>query len=231
MALRRYPRAKATIKIPHGSNPECWIASELLSPGLWGVESDSDEQYFQQVYQDERDILARHARHPEDLPTDRIKPAPQFFTHIKQGEVMKIYTAYFYTDAEYASTEIEADTSEQALTAARKLDEEQNDDLYFEHYDEGFPVNHIEILDEDRNELAHWRDADLLLRIAAPELLNALEDQTNAAGDLAAAVRSLDASIATARAAIATVQPPSLEPSAASLPPWTRLPAMSRTSR
>jgi hypothetical protein len=50
-------RAKATIKIPHSSNPECWITSELLSPGLWGVESDSDDQYFQQVYQDERDIL------------------------------------------------------------------------------------------------------------------------------------------------------------------------------
>ena len=139
---------------------------------------------------------------------------------------MKTYTAYFYTDAEYASTEIEADTPQRALTAARKLDEEQNGDLYFEHYDEGFPVNHIEILDEDRNELAHWRDADLLLRMAAPELLNALEDQTNAAqavidnwasGDLAAAVRSLDASIATARAAIAKVQPPSLEPRAASL--------------
>ena len=36
---------------------------------------------------------------------------------------MKTYTAYFYTDAEYASTEIEADTPERALTAARKLDE------------------------------------------------------------------------------------------------------------
>jgi hypothetical protein len=48
--------------------------------------------------------------------------------------------------------------------------------------------------------------------MAGPELLNALEDQTNAAqavidnwasGDLAAAVRSLDVSIATARAAFA----------------------------
>jgi hypothetical protein len=52
-------RAKATIKIPHGSNPECWIASDLSSPGLWGVESDSDDEYFQQVYQDERDELLR----------------------------------------------------------------------------------------------------------------------------------------------------------------------------
>jgi hypothetical protein len=50
-------RAKATIKIPTGSNPQCWITSELFSPGLWGIESDSGDSYFDQVYQDERDIL------------------------------------------------------------------------------------------------------------------------------------------------------------------------------
>jgi len=38
-----------------------------------------------------------------------------------------------------------------------------------------YELNHIEILDEDRNELAHWRDADLLLRMAAPHLLAALK--------------------------------------------------------
>jgi hypothetical protein len=31
-------RAKATIKIPYGANPECWITSEIFSPGLWGIE-------------------------------------------------------------------------------------------------------------------------------------------------------------------------------------------------
>jgi len=50
-------RARATIKIPHGSNPECWITTELVSPGLWGIESDSGAEYFEQVYQDERQIL------------------------------------------------------------------------------------------------------------------------------------------------------------------------------
>ena len=50
-------RARATIKIPHGTNPECWITAELLSPGLWGIESDSGDDYFRQVYQEERDIL------------------------------------------------------------------------------------------------------------------------------------------------------------------------------
>ena len=30
---------------------------ELFSPGLWGIESDSGDWYFEQVYQEERDIL------------------------------------------------------------------------------------------------------------------------------------------------------------------------------
>ena len=50
-------RARATPKIPYGINPQCWITSELLSPGLWGIESDSGDDYFQQVYQDERAVL------------------------------------------------------------------------------------------------------------------------------------------------------------------------------
>ena len=50
-------RARAVIKIPYGINPECWITSELLSPGLWGIESDSGDEYFQEVYQEERTEL------------------------------------------------------------------------------------------------------------------------------------------------------------------------------
>jgi hypothetical protein len=50
-------RAKATIKNPLRQQPQCWITSELFSPGLWGIESDSGDWYFDQVYQDERDIL------------------------------------------------------------------------------------------------------------------------------------------------------------------------------
>jgi hypothetical protein len=50
-------RAKATIKFPYGDNPDCWITSELLSPGLWAIESDSSEEYFREVYQEERAIL------------------------------------------------------------------------------------------------------------------------------------------------------------------------------
>ena len=50
-------RARATIKVPYGINPDCWITSELLSPGLWGIESDSGDRYFQEVYREERAIL------------------------------------------------------------------------------------------------------------------------------------------------------------------------------
>ena len=46
-------RARAIIKIPHGMNPQCWITSGLLSPGLWGIESDSGDEYFLQVYQED----------------------------------------------------------------------------------------------------------------------------------------------------------------------------------
>jgi hypothetical protein len=63
----------------------------------------------------------------------------------------KTYTAYFYSDAEYASTGIEADTPEEALAAAYKMNEEDDGALLFEKYDEPHPVNHIEILDEDHN--------------------------------------------------------------------------------
>ena len=124
---------------------------------------------------------------------------------------MKTYTAYFFTDANYAGEEIEADTPEQALALAREMTE--NDEVeHFHHYDEAPSVNHIEILDADSNELAHWRDADLILRIVAPELLGILKEQTDAAqavidswsnGDLAAAVNTLEGLIEPARIIIA----------------------------
>jgi hypothetical protein len=50
-------RARATINIPYGANPQCWITAELLSPGLWGIESDSGDAYLQEVYREERGIL------------------------------------------------------------------------------------------------------------------------------------------------------------------------------
>lgn len=122
----------------------------------------------------------------------------------------KTYTAYFYSDAEYASTNIEADTPEEALIAARKLDEEQDGSLHFEKYDEPHPVNHIEILDQDHNELAHWRDADLLLCMAGPDLLKALEFCEMTLADLGASKRKgyIDQAKKLARRAIERARPP-----------------------
>jgi hypothetical protein len=42
---------------------------------------------------------------------------------------MKTYTAFFFTDANYAEHEIEADTPEQALATARALDEADDGSL------------------------------------------------------------------------------------------------------
>jgi hypothetical protein len=48
---------------------------------------------------------------------------------------MKTYTAFFFTDANYASAEIEADTAEQALALARAMND--NDEVeHFHHYDQ-----------------------------------------------------------------------------------------------
>jgi hypothetical protein len=129
----------------------------------------------------------------------------------ERENTMPIYTAYFRTDANFATQEFEADTPEEALRAARDFLESAAEDLTYENYDSGMPVNEIEIQDQDC-EVAVWYDDDLRVRLAASDLLDALADQTEAAqavidnwaeGDLAAAVRELDASIDLARAAIA----------------------------
>jgi hypothetical protein len=114
---------------------------------------------------------------------------------------MKTYTAYFRTDAEFATREIKAATPEQALKKARRLYDRDPLDLQFESYYEAMPVNGIAIQDADDNELAVWLDRDLHLRLAALDLLEAAElvvarwEQ----GDLAEAVRQLDAAITKAK--------------------------------
>jgi hypothetical protein len=67
---------------------------------------------------------------------------------------MTTYTAYFRTDADYATRRFEADSPEQALALARQLYDDDPLDLMFEPYDGGMPVNEIAIHDPDYNELA-----------------------------------------------------------------------------
>jgi hypothetical protein len=89
-----------------------------------------------------------------------------------------------------------ADTPQQALALARAFHDDHTEDLMFEGYDDNQPVNEIEISGRDGDELAVWYDNDLRLRLAASDLLDAVEAQTDAAqavidawteGDLAGA--------------------------------------------
>jgi hypothetical protein len=88
---------------------------------------------------------------------------------------MTTYTAYFHTDAGWASHEFEADTQEQALALARQFYDDDSSQLYFESYDGGMPVNEITISDADGNECTAWLDDELRLSLAARALLQALE--------------------------------------------------------
>jgi tellurite resistance protein len=134
----------------------------------------------------------------------------------RKEHAMTNYTAHFYTEADWAEITIKAPTPELALQRARQIESEETETLDFQSYDSGAGVEHIEIRSADGNTVAEWRSKDLLIRLAASELLEALKNQTEAAqavidnwsnGDLAAAVRGLDASIAGARAAIAKATP------------------------
>jgi hypothetical protein len=127
------------------------------------------------------------------------------------------YKAFFYTEADWAETTIKAATPEQALQRAHRIESEETETLDFQSYDGGGGVEHIEIRSTDGRTVTEWRHEDLNLRLAARDLLDALESQTDAAqavidnwseGDLAAAVRSLDGSIEAARAAIAKAKSP-----------------------
>ncbi len=48
-------RAKAILRIPTAGGK--WITQEITSPGIWGIEDDSGEEYFEETYQEELSIL------------------------------------------------------------------------------------------------------------------------------------------------------------------------------
>ena len=131
---------------------------------------------------------------------------------------MTTYTARFHSEHAWATEDIEAETPEQALQQARARADDDPVALDWWHYD-GSPVSvhEIEIEDSNGESETAWQSDELSLRVAASDLLAALETQTEAAqavvdcwvkGDLAGAVRMLDASIPAARAAIAAAKPP-----------------------
>jgi hypothetical protein len=90
---------------------------------------------------------------------------------------MTTYTAYFRTDAGQAEEDIEADTPQQALAKAQELLAKVPSDLWIEAFDDLGQVNEIEIESPRQDEQpVWWHDADMHLRLAAQDLLDALTD-------------------------------------------------------
>ncbi len=89
---------------------------------------------------------------------------------------MTNYTVYFRNSTGWATHDIEADTPEKALALARRHVDEDSLDLWFESYDPTSDVNEIVVCDVAGNELAFWHDKDTCLRLAAQDLLDALEE-------------------------------------------------------
>jgi hypothetical protein len=88
---------------------------------------------------------------------------------------MSTYTAEFRTDADYATHTFKARSPRHALKQARALYDEHTEDLIFMSYDGGHPVNEIEVTDADGAVVAVWHDDDLRLRLAADDMLEALD--------------------------------------------------------
>jgi hypothetical protein len=93
---------------------------------------------------------------------------------------MNTYRVYFRSDLQWGREDIDAETPAQALAIARQ----RADDItslcldYYEPFDN--PINEIEICDDDHDDLAVWQDDDLRLRLAARDLLGALQQAVTA---------------------------------------------------
>jgi hypothetical protein len=120
---------------------------------------------------------------------------------------MPEYTVRFHADFGYAEETIEAETPEYALEKARAMQEE---DLLFERYDGYGDIEEIEVF-EDGEELAptptaHWLSPETYVRLAAPDMLEALQYIENHCSELWAQDEKYRAGIAyimdAARAAI-----------------------------
>jgi hypothetical protein len=94
-----------------------------------------------------------------------------------------------------------AKTPEAALELARSYAAENADYLALEYEPCDSPLNEIEVCDEEYNSLAIWQDDNMRLRLAAPDLLEAVEKVIAnwQSGDLAEAMRELGAAVAKAK--------------------------------
>jgi hypothetical protein len=133
-------------------------------------------------------------------PSGRPAWGGPFAFFITGDSVMNTYTVHFCTDAHQAARVIDAETPQQALDQARLCSQKHQSELWFEPFDE-MPINEIGVYDADGKEVAIWQDQDLLLRLAAPNLLQAAEKVIARweQGNLAEAVRELEAAITEAK--------------------------------
>jgi len=98
---------------------------------------------------------------------------------------MTTYTANFHNDAVHGFHAIEAETPAQARQLARQLWDDNPDEMEWYSYDERQALTDIVIQDEDDAVVAEWKDPDELVRLAAPEMLEALELCVDVLSDLA----------------------------------------------
>lgn len=103
-------------------------------------------------------------------------PLGEMIAELKDQATTQPYTAHFYTEADWAETTIKALSAELALQRARQIESEETETLDFQSYDGGGAgVEHIEIQSADGSTVAEWRSEDLLVRLAAADMLEALE--------------------------------------------------------
>jgi hypothetical protein len=85
------------------------------------------------------------------------------------------YRAEFFTAADYAVRNFEADTPQRALQMARQFYDDNLVELDFRSYDDNAGLDQIQIWDPARGTVAIWETDDYRLRQAAPALLKALK--------------------------------------------------------
>jgi hypothetical protein len=85
------------------------------------------------------------------------------------------YRAEFFTVADYAFRDFEAETPQQALALARQFYDDNLIELDFRGYDDNAGLDQIQIWDSERGTLATSLSDDFRLRQAAPELLAGLQ--------------------------------------------------------
>lgn len=132
----------------------------------------------------------------------------------------KTYRAEFFTVADYAVRNFEAETPEQALELARRFYEDNIIDLDFRSYDDIEPLDQIEVWDQKTGKRASWQSDDYRLRKAAPDLYKALDYFFNIMHDYGSSRRKgyIQLAMEQAWAALAKARPITAEPSNAATP-------------